>query len=102
MNFFQGVRIDTFQRQYKVYTGAFCGKNHIDQGGKSRVLILFLLKIIVILPTSALDELARLNIVYPMLFRITNGQNGKHTHCGVLEFSAEEGRVYIPFWMQVR
>jgi ubiquitin fusion degradation protein 1 len=36
-----------------------------------------------------------------MLFRITNGQNGKYTHCGVLEFSAEEGRVYIPFWMQV-
>ncbi len=35
-----------------------------------------------------------------MLFRITNGQNNKHTHCGVLEFSAEEGRVYIPFWMQ--
>jgi len=88
MNPFQGVKIDTFQRQYRVYTGAFIGKPHLDQGGK------------IILPASALDELARLNIVYPMLFRITNRQNNKYTHCGVLEFSGEEGRVYIPFWMQ--
>ncbi|KAL0491348.1 ubiquitin fusion degradation protein [Acrasis kona] len=88
MNTFNGVRIDTFQRQYRVYSGAFCGKSHIDNGGK------------IILPTSALDEIARLNIVYPMLFKITNNKHSTHTHCGVLEFSAEEGRVYIPFWMQ--
>lgn len=88
MNVFNGVRIDTFRRQYRVYTGVFCGKPHIDNGGK------------IILPASALDEIARLNIVYPMLFKIDNNQQGTHTHCGVLEFSAEEGRVYIPFWMQ--
>jgi ubiquitin fusion degradation protein 1 len=35
-----------------------------------------------------------------MLFRIDNKSKSTHTHCGVLEFSAEEGRVYIPFWMQ--
>lgn len=88
MSFFQGVRIDHFERKFRVYTGAFCGKPHLDDGGK------------IILPASALDELARLNIVYPMLFKITNTNQGISTHCGVLEFSAEEGRVYIPFWMQ--
>eukprot|EP00977_Amphora_coffeiformis_P021147 scaffold8896_cov162-Amphora_coffeaeformis.AAC.4 len=32
-----------------------------------------------------------------MLFRLTG--NGRTTHCGVLEFTAEEGCAYIPFWM---
>lgn len=35
-----------------------------------------------------------------MLFSITNNAKQITTHCGVLEFSAEEGRVYMPFWMQ--
>jgi len=81
------MRIDVFKRPYRTYTGAFCGKPHLDEGGK------------IILPASALDELARLNIVYPMLFKISNPKKKKHTHCGVLEFSAEEGRAYIPFWV---
>lgn len=34
-----------------------------------------------------------------MLFRLTHPESGKETHCGVLEFTAEEGCVYIPFWM---
>lgn len=35
--------------------------------------------------------------MYPMLFRVTC--NDKETYCGVLEFTAEEGRVYMPAWM---
>jgi ubiquitin fusion degradation protein 1 len=30
---------------------------------------------------------------------IINGQKGKHSHAGVLEFVAEEGRAYLPHWM---
>jgi ubiquitin fusion degradation protein 1 len=45
-----------------------------------------------------MDELAHLNIVYPMMFELVS-QAGIKTHCGVLEFSAEEGRMYIPYWM---
>lgn len=41
--------------------------------------------------------LARLQVDYPMLFRLSAGE--RSTHCGVLEFTAEEGCVYIPFWM---
>lgn len=51
----------------------------------------------ILLPPSAFDTLARLQVDYPMLFKLTAGNHV--THCGVLEFTAEEGCVYIPFWM---
>lgn len=59
----------------------------VERGGK------------IIMPPSALDHLTRLNIVYPMLFKLTNKKANRHTHCGVLEFIADEGKVYIPYWM---
>ena len=34
-----------------------------------------------------------------MLFMISNPQMAKKTYCGVLEFSAEEGVCYLPYWM---
>ena len=36
-----------------------------------------------------------------MLFRLENKQSSPErlTHCGVLEFTAEEGSCYVPFWM---
>ena len=34
-----------------------------------------------------------------MLFELSNVKQKKHTHCGVLEFTAEEGVCYIPYWM---
>jgi ubiquitin fusion degradation protein 1 len=34
-----------------------------------------------------------------MLFELTNERDGTKTHSGVLEFVAEEGTCYIPFWM---
>ena len=36
---------------------------------------------------------------YPMLFEVTNTKQKKSTHCGVLEFVAEEGVCYLPYWM---
>ena len=35
---------------------------------------------------------------YPILFEVTNTKQKKTTHCGVLEFVAEEGVVYLPYW----
>ncbi|ODQ53091.1 UFD1-domain-containing protein [Saitoella complicata NRRL Y-17804] len=55
-----------------------------------------------ILPSTALDKLTRLNISYPMLFELENASTGLKTHAGVLEFIAEEGRVYMPWWIMVR
>lgn len=35
-----------------------------------------------------------------MLFELINGkQDGKKTHAGVLEFIAEEGKIYLPYWL---
>ncbi|KAK5119958.1 hypothetical protein LTR85_007034 [Meristemomyces frigidus] len=53
----------------------------------------------IFLPASALDKLTQMHITYPMLFELTNGAKAKSTHAGVLEFTAEEGRCYIPYWL---
>ncbi|KAJ1670524.1 ubiquitin fusion degradation protein, partial [Spiromyces aspiralis] len=34
-----------------------------------------------------------------MLFRITNTRTGEYSHAGVLEFTSEMGRVWLPEWM---
>ncbi|KXS21630.1 UFD1-domain-containing protein [Gonapodya prolifera JEL478] len=53
----------------------------------------------ILLPPSALDKLSRLHIEYPMQFQLSNASSDRVTHAGVLEFIAEEGRVYLPNWM---
>lgn len=69
----------------------FSNKNseEITHGGK------------IIMPPSALEKLAHLNITYPMLFKLSNTKRETQTHCGVLEFVAEEGRIYIPHWVVI-
>lgn len=34
-----------------------------------------------------------------MHFMVRAPRTGRHTHCGVLEFTAPEGRCYLPLWM---
>lgn len=53
------------------------------------------------MPPSALEQLTRLNITYPMLFKLTNPKANKITHCGVLEFVADENKIYIPYWVNI-
>jgi len=53
----------------------------------------------VILPQSAFQLLVHLEISYPMMFKISNPVTEQFIHCGVIEFSAEEGMAYIPYWM---
>ena len=76
-----------FIRSFKVYSPAFIGKPEVNKGNK------------IILPSSALNELARLRISYPMTFMISNPQISKKSYCGVLEFSAEEGMCHLPVWL---
>ncbi|KAF9924765.1 ubiquitin fusion degradation protein [Linnemannia zychae] len=77
-----------FNEQYRCYSVAMMQGNerqNVNNGGK------------IILPQSALAKLASLHIQYPMLFELSKGSHS--THAGVLEFIAEEGRVYLPHWM---
>lgn len=78
-----------FSAVYKCYSISMLPneRQELENGGK------------IIMPPSALHTLTRLNTVYPMLFKLTNRENDRHTHCGVLEFVAEEGKVYLPYWM---
>ncbi|VVB07542.1 unnamed protein product [Arabis nemorensis] len=77
----------SFEQCYRCYPVTFIDKAHLEKGDK------------IIMPPSALDRLASLHIEYPMLFQLSNTSVGKTTHCGVLEFVADEGLVYLPYWM---
>ncbi|CAL1528516.1 unnamed protein product [Lymnaea stagnalis] len=78
----------TFKETYKCFSVTMLGdREDVERGGK------------IIMPPSALDQLTRLNIQYPMLFKLTNKKSNRETHCGVLEFVADEGRIFIPYWM---
>lgn len=80
---------DVFQATYKCYSVSMLPdeRQNLEKGGK------------IIMPPSALHTLTRLNTVYPMLFKLSNKDKNRHTHSGVLEFIAEEGKVYLPYWM---
>lgn len=79
---------DTMYRCYSVSMLPGTERDNVDRGGR------------ILLPPSALDQLTRLNIVYPMLFKIINpAMWDRMTHCGVLEFVADEGKCYMPYWM---
>lgn len=55
----------------------------------------------ILLPPSALDKVSKLHVQWPLLMELINGEKGKHSHAGVLEFIAEEGRAYIPQWVRL-
>ena len=65
-----------FREQFRCYSMVFSTKESVEvkHGGK------------IIMPSSALEKLARLNITYPMLFKLNNEKSGLYSHCGVLEF----------------
>ncbi|KAB5520339.1 hypothetical protein DKX38_024658 [Salix brachista] len=83
----------SFEQSYRCYPVSFIDKAHLERGDK------------IIMPPSALDRLvmvfaaATLHIDYPMLFELHNPYAGRTSHCGVLEFIADEGMIYLPYWM---
>ncbi|XP_026333774.1 ubiquitin fusion degradation protein 1 homolog isoform X2 [Hyposmocoma kahamanoa] len=79
-----------FNMTYRCFSVSMLPGNErqdVERGGK------------IIMPPSALEQLTRLNIEYPMIFKLTNKKTRRITHCGVLEFVADEGKVYLPHWM---
>src|SRR5271170_4484981 len=82
-------RFDEYYRCYPVAMMSGPDREYVNHGGK------------VFLPPSALDKLTRLHIAYPMVFELINGKAELKTHSGVLEFVAEEGRIYLPQWLMM-
>ncbi|KAL6274534.1 hypothetical protein ACE6H2_025226 [Prunus campanulata] len=79
-----------FEQFYRCYSVSSIGKPHAENGDK------------IIMPPSALNRLVwGPQVAYPMLFQLNNpnSESGRVTHCGVLEFVADEGFVFLPSWM---
>lgn len=83
----RGSMPQRFDEQYHCFSFACSNKSHLEGGDK------------ILLPPSAFETLAGLQVDYPMLFRLHSSQKDTMTHCGVLEFTADEGCCYIPYWM---
>ncbi|XP_052186447.1 uncharacterized protein LOC127797512 [Diospyros lotus] len=82
-----GYHGTSFEQTYRCYPASFIDKPQLENGDK------------IIMPPSALDRLASLHIDYPMLFELRNAATERVSHCGVLEFIADEGIIYMPYWM---
>lgn len=80
-------RFDEYYRCYPTVMMPGPEREDLNFGGK------------VFMPPSALEKLTRLEIQYPMMFELHNGTAERLTHAGVLEFVAEEGKVYMPHWV---
>eukprot|EP00462_Mataza_sp_D1_P019474 CAMPEP_0175130694 /NCGR_PEP_ID=MMETSP0087-20121206/6141_1 /TAXON_ID=136419 /ORGANISM="Unknown Unknown, Strain D1" /LENGTH=604 /DNA_ID=CAMNT_0016412925 /DNA_START=6 /DNA_END=1820 /DNA_ORIENTATION=- len=56
----------------------------------------------IVLHSDVLDKLNKQfpsRLPYPLVFEIRNKKRGVVSHCGVLEFSADENAAYLPQWM---
>jgi len=80
-------RFDEYYRCYPLIMAPGAERPELNYGSK------------IFLPPSALDKVSRLHVQWPIMLELINGEKGKHTHAGVLEFVAEEGRAYIPQWV---
>ncbi|XP_021669194.2 uncharacterized protein LOC110656633 [Hevea brasiliensis] len=76
-----------FQGTYMCFPLSLIGKSQLEQGDQ------------IIMPPSAFEHLLRLEVGFPMLFKISNDSKGRVSHCGVYEFTADEGSVFLPSWM---
>jgi ubiquitin fusion degradation protein 1 len=55
----------------------------------------------IVLPLSAFNKLAGMRVQYPMQFELRNenAEPIRRTHVGVLEFTAPEGQMFVPYWI---
>ena len=77
-----------FIEVYRAYPASLMGREEIDISNN------------IILPPSALQQLSLMkdfdNFKNPIFFRILNIQLNCYTHCGVADFTAEDGTCYLP------
>ncbi|XP_057760775.1 uncharacterized protein LOC130981173 [Arachis stenosperma] len=78
---------DDFKNYYHCYPASSIEKSNLESGNK------------IIMPPSALNKLLYAGVEYPMLFEMRHLSNEKFSHCEVLEFTAEEGKIFVPSWM---
>ncbi|VDC06562.1 unnamed protein product [Peniophora sp. CBMAI 1063] len=86
-----GANPSAYDEYFKAYSVAMLPgreRENLSYGGK------------IVMPPSALARLTQLDIESPWQFKLRNPANpAASTHCGVLEFIADEGCVHLPYWM---
>ncbi|KAK7262479.1 hypothetical protein RJT34_30053 [Clitoria ternatea] len=87
MDHYSDEDVEIFDYAYRCYPVSSVHKSSLKNGNR------------IIMPPSALNRLVSLRIEYPMLFEVRNPFVGRVSHCGVLEFIADERKVYMPNWM---
>ena len=78
---------DHVEQYYRCRSASSVGMPDLEDGDK------------VVIPLSGLDRLMSFNVSFPMMFEVRNDLAARASHYGVLEFTAEEGFVYMPRWM---
>ncbi|KAI0124983.1 ubiquitin fusion degradation protein UFD1-domain-containing protein [Xylariales sp. AK1849] len=81
------MRFDEYFRCYPIVMAPGAERPELNYGSK------------ILLPVSSLDKISKLHVQWPLTMELVNGEKERHTHAGVLEFVAEEGRAYLPQWM---
>ncbi|XLT93572.1 hypothetical protein HN873_015234 [Arachis hypogaea] len=76
-----------FKNYYHCHPVSSIEKSNLELGNK------------IIMSPSAFNKLLYAGVEYPMLFEMRHLSNGKFSHSGVLEFTAEEGKICVPSWM---
>ncbi|XWS28813.1 hypothetical protein CRYUN_Cryun25bG0103600 [Craigia yunnanensis] len=105
-------RNSTFEQCYRCYPVSFIDKCsslfhdfsfHFDSNSfklyrriwRREIKLLCLPQLLIALIFSP----ASLHVEYPMLLELTNAPADRVSHCGVLEFVADEGLIYLPCWV---
>lgn len=85
----QDINQETFDLTFslKCYPISFIEKFNNCKGDK------------ILLPASILESISNKDVKWPLIFEILNKESGRKTHCGVLEFTSDEGCAYLPYWM---
>jgi ubiquitin fusion degradation protein 1 len=78
------MNIQDFKAKFRCYFVNFFEKKKLDFGNK------------VVMPPTVFKTIVNLGLKYPLMFEIENCKNRIISHCGVLEFSSNEGMVYLP------
>jgi len=77
----------SFEFYLKIYPISFLNRLDLEKGDK------------VLLPSIILQKLSDSDIKGPIIFELTNTTSNKVSHCGVMDFTADEGCAYLPRWM---
>ena len=76
-----------FEFSVKAYPVTFVNRLDLEKGDK------------ILLPPSILQKLSESEIKGPITFEIKTANSSRKSHCGVMDFTADEGCAYIPRWM---